>query len=355
MTQEAENQTSKKKNSRMALGRGLSALVSSTPIPAPTAKPTPTPTTTVVNPERASNLDSILTASKTPGDTKAPLEASPKPLSTQPETKTSSPTFLPISQIKTNPEQPRQEFSEGEISELSDSIKALGVIQPIIVRSRGGNYEIIAGERRFRAATRAGLQEVPVLIRDISEQEAFEIAMVENIQRQQLNPIEEGAGYQRLMDQFSLTTQEVAERVGKDRATVSNFTRLLRLPTVVQTLLREGKISTGHAKAILTVKEPSAQIGLANKIIAENLTVRAIEAIVSREVVLETKTKRSTGGGKQASSTSQYPDLEERLRNALGTKVTVHKKRKGGQIELHFFSEEELDRLAQILLENGGN
>lgn len=357
MTQQAENQSPKKKNSRMALGRGLSALVSSTPTQSPTPTPTPTPNVANANVEPAavSNRDAVVGTPKDLDNTKASPATSPTLTHNHPEKKASSPTFLPISQIKTNPEQPRQDFSESEISELSDSIKALGVIQPILVRSRGGNYEIIAGERRFRAATRAGLQEVPVLIRDISEQEAFEIAMVENIQRQQLNPIEEAAGYQRLMDEFSLTTQEVAERVGKDRATVSNFTRLLRLPVVVQTLLKEGKISTGHAKAILTVKEPSAQIGLANKIIAENLTVRAIEAIVSREVVLETKTKRSTGQSKQTSSTSQYPDLEERLRNALGTKVTVHKKRKGGQIELHFFSEEELDRLAQILLKNGGN
>jgi ParB family chromosome partitioning protein len=346
MAQQADNRT--KKNSRMALGRGLSALVSSTPVASPT--PTTTSPQTIQAPTDTDvhNTDSLDNASTNPANMKPVTAPSPA-------AKSSSQTLLPISQIKTNPDQPRQTFSDSEISELSDSIKTLGVIQPIIVRSRGGDYEIVAGERRFRAATRAGLQEVPVLIRDISEQEASEIAMVENIQRQQLNPIEEAAGYQRLMDQFSLTTQEVAERVGKDRATVSNFTRLLRLPDVVQELIKERKITTGHAKAILTVKEPSAQIGLANKIIAENLTVRAIEAIVSREVVLDTKTKRGPANSKTSSSNSQYSDLEERLRNALGTKVSIQRRRKGGQIELHFFSEEELDRLAQILLENGGN
>ena len=334
-----------KKNTRMALGRGLSALVSSPPSPKlqePQTNSTP-----------PSNVDSVVSPHVPPSIVSA------SNTSTESRSKDArTTTLLPISQIERNPEQPRQEFSETEISELSDSIKALGVIQPIIVRARGDKFEIIAGERRFRAATRAGLQEVPVLIREISEQEAFEIAMVENIQRQQLNPIEEAKGYQRLVDEFSLTIQEVAERVGKDRATISNFMRLLRLPDDVQDLVRSGKISIGHAKAILTVKEPSAQIGLANKIIAEHLSVRAIEAIVAREVVLDTRAKSSTSESpkqKESAHVSAYPDLEERLRNTLGTKVTVQKKRKGGQVELHFFSDEELDRLVQILLTNGGN
>lgn len=334
-----------KKNTRMALGRGLSALVSSPPSPKPHEQQTsPTP---------PSNVDSVVPQ----------YHQSPSSLATNSSNETVSKdarttTLLPISQIERNPEQPRQEFSDTEISELSDSIKALGVIQPIIVRARGDKFEIIAGERRFRAATRAGLQEVPVLIREISEQEAFEIAMVENIQRQQLNPIEEAKGYQRLVDEFSLTIQEVAERVGKDRATISNFMRLLRLPDEVQDLVRSGKISMGHAKAILTVKEPSAQIGLANKIISEHLSVRAIEAIVAREVVLDTRTKNTTSESPKTKGSGPipaYPELEERLRNTLGTKVTVQKKRKGGQVELHFFSDEELDRLVQILLTNRGN
>jgi ParB family chromosome partitioning protein len=189
---------------------------------------------------------------------------------------------------------------------------------------------------------------VPVLIRDLSERETLEIGIVENVQRQGLNPIEEALGYQRLMEDFSLSAQEVAERVGKDRATVSNMTRLLKLPAVVQEMLKDGRLSVGHAKAILTVKEPVAQIGLANKIVSENLSVRAIEAIVSREVVLEAPKK----GGNEAKSTKrdvQYPELEERLRNALGTKVSIRRNRKGGAIELHFYSDEELDRLIQIL------
>jgi len=191
---------------------------------------------------------------------------------------------------------------------------------------------------------------VPVLIRDLSERETLEIAIVENVQRQGLNPIEEALGYQRLIEDFSLSAQEVAERVGKDRASVANFVRLLKLPPVIQEMLKDGRLSVGHAKAILTVKEPVAQIGLANKIVAENLSVRAIEAIVSREVVFDAPKK---GGAKNGASASQnepiYPELEERLRNVLGTKVTIERSRKGGKIELHFYSDEELDRLIQLL------
>jgi ParB family chromosome partitioning protein len=258
-------------------------------------------------------------------------------------------TFLKLSEIEANPEQPRTNFTEAEISELADSIRALGVLQPILVRPFNGCYQIVAGERRFRAASRAGLSQVPVLIRDLSERETLEIALVENVQRQGLNPIEEALGYQRLMEDFSLSAQEVAERVGKDRATVSNTTRLLKLPAVVQEMVKDGRLSVGHAKAILTVKEPVAQIGLANKIVSEHLSVRAIEAIVSREVVLEAPKKGVRTENEKRPHLAQYPELEERLRNSLGTKVSIRRNRKGGAIELHFYSDDELDRLIQIL------
>lgn len=314
-----------KKNTRMALGRGLSALVSSA---APVA---------VVQPrEPASNTD-------------LPLASSAPEVVREAEGEV---TYLAISQIIANPNQPRQEFLEQEINELSESIKALGVLQPILVRPYAGGYQIVAGERRFRAANRAGLAQVPVIIRDLGERETLEIALVENIQRQSLNPIEEAKGYQRLIEDFSLTVQEVAERVGKDRATVANIARILKLPSAVQEMVRDGRISLGHAKAILTVKEPVVQISLANKIVAENLSVRAIEAIVSREVVLDASRKTSAGEGAETGKItriSAYPELEERLRNALGTKVSIRKARKGGAIELHYFSDAELDRLVQIL------
>ena len=317
-----------KKGARPALGRGLSALVStavSTP-PIQTREPAVNTDTPV-----ASVATSVLAA---------------------PEVKGEAPTVINISEIIANPGQPRQEFSEQELSELSESIKALGVLQPILVRPYAGGYQIVAGERRFRAATRAGLAQIPVIIRDLTERATFEIAMVENIQRQSLNPIEEAKGYQRLMDDFSLSVQEVGERVGKDRATVANTARLLKLPSVVQDMVRDGRISAGHAKAILTVKEPVAQISLANKVIAENLSVRAIEAIVSRTVVFDSPKKSSDDGEVSTAKTPHipaYPELEERLRNSLGTKVTIRKARKGGQVELHYFSDAELDRLVQIL------
>jgi ParB family chromosome partitioning protein len=261
--------------------------------------------------------------------------------------------------MRANPKQPRQDFSDQEIAELADSIKTLGVLQPILVRplqgAQSSTYQVVAGERRYRAAIRAGLSQVPVIIKSLSDKETLEIGIVENVQRQGLNPIEEALGYQRLMDEFSLTSNEVAERVGKDRATVANTARLLKLPQQVQDMVRDGRISVGHAKAILTVREPNAQIGLANKIITEGLSVRTIESIVKRDVTLEAPKKLGTGEGSTVTRVGRaaaYPEIEDRLRNSLGTKVTIRKKRKGGSIELQFFSDDELDRLVQFLAAN---
>lgn len=331
-----------KKQTRPALGRGLSALVSSS---APPASSTPPEQAQSAAGSRAqpSNADYPQTTAY-PQPTQA-VESTSKDL-----------ILLPLSQMRANPKQPRQDFSDQEIAELADSIKTLGVLQPILVRAISGaqssTYQVVAGERRYRAAIRAGLSQVPVIIKSLSDKETLEIAIVENVQRQGLNPIEEALGYQRLMDEFSLTNNEVAERVGKDRATVANAARLLKLPQQVQDMVRDGRISVGHAKAILTVREPNAQIGLANKIITEQLSVRAIESIVKRDVVLEAPKKLGTAEGisvPRLGRAAAYPEIEDRLRNALGTKVTIHKKRKGGSIELHFFSDEELDRIVQFL------
>ena len=310
-----------KKNQRMALGRGLSALVSSaTPVTVapPVAQPEPQVfDNTVRN-----------TTPSTPMDSSAGV------------------SYVEISRITANPDQPRVDFPEQEINELADSIKALGVLQPILVRPWAGGYQIVAGERRFRASIRAGLSQVPVIIKELTDRETFEVALVENVQRLNLNPLEEAKGYERLIEEFNLTAQEVAARVGKDRATVANLVRLLKLPAAVQDYLREGLITVGHAKAILTVKEPAAQTNLAQKVIDETLSVRALEAIVSREVVLQ-ESKRPRGA--KSAATSEFPELEERLRNTLGTKVTIYRSKKGGAIELHFFSDSELDRLVDIL------
>jgi ParB family chromosome partitioning protein len=305
----------------MALGRGLSALVSSA---APVAATPPIVPKASQLPENTVDLvrgDSTTVAN-------------------------SGVQYVDISRISANPEQPRVDFPEQEINELSESIKALGVLQPILVRPCQGSYQIVAGERRFRASVRAGLLQVPVLIKDLSDRDTFEVALVENVQRLNLNPLEEARGYQRLMDEFNLNAQEVAARVGKDRATVANLVRILKLPPAVQEYLREGIITVGHAKAILTVKEPAAQTSLAQKVIDESLSVRALEAIVSREVVLEEPKKPRVGKRIEA---SKFPEIEERLRNALGTKVTIRRSKKGGAVELHFFSDSELDRLIDIL------
>jgi ParB family chromosome partitioning protein len=309
-----------KKSARPALGRGLSALISA-------------PSVSLTSSAAAAN------------QADAPeIDGAPP-----------SVTFISVVAIAPNSKQPRKVFAEQEIQELSDSIKTLGVLQPILVRPFGaaGSFQIVAGERRYRAACKAGLHEIPVIVRTFSDQETLEVAIVENVQRQNLSPIEEAKSYQRLMDEFSQTAQEIAEKVGKDRATIANIVRVLRLPEVVQVMLEEGRITLGHAKAILTVKEPAAQIGLAKKVEEERLSVRALEAIVGREVVLEMPKK---GGASESSDSprapkeSVHPEIEERLRNVLGTKVSIHKTKAGvGSIELHFFSDEELDRLVDIL------
>ena len=302
-----------KKAPRMALGRGLSALVSSV---------APMATIPSQLPENSMDLN--------------------------PEAVVSNGVlYVDLARISANPEQPRTEFPEQEIAELSESIKALGVLQPILVRPFNSGYQIVAGERRFRAAMRAGLFQVPVMVKELSDRDTFEIALVENVQRLNLNPLEEARGYQRLMDEFNLHAQEVATKVGKDRATVVNLVRVLKLPTHIQEMLQQGLITVGHAKAILTVKEPAAQTSLALKVIDESLSVRALEAIVSREVVLAAP--KQPKGTRASAPESELPEVEERVRNALGTKVSIKRTKQGGIVELHFFSDSELDRLVDIL------
>lgn len=336
-----------KRAGRSALGRGLSALVSTS------ASVPVTPPVVHVEGSAALNRFERQPSAQEAGlpETIAAVTAAASPLGVAAPGGVS---YLPIEQLRPNPTQPRQHFAEQEIAELSDSIKALGVLQPILVRPRDDHYQIVAGERRYRAATRAGLPQVPVIIKEFDDRQTLEVALVENVQRHNLNPLEEAKGYQRLIDEFSLTALEVAERVGKDRATVANIVRILRLPPAVQEFIADGRISLGHAKAILTVKEPSAQINLAQKVIDEGLSVRALEAIVGRVVVFDSSSKKvrpelpldgaAVGGAREAA----YPELEERLRNIVGTKVQIHRTKAGGSIELHYYSEAELDRLVVL-------
>lgn len=316
------------KPSKSVLGRGLSALISS-PVP-------------VKQNVDLVNRDSTTTAIGN--------------LNVVSTSTINSVTYAKIELLINNPTQPRQEFKEAELQELAASIKALGVLQPILVRKSRtelDKLEIIAGERRWRAAKLANLTQVPVIIKDISDLEALEVALVENIQRANLNPVEEAQTYQRLMEQFGLGQQEVAERVGKDRASVSNYLRILKLPNVIIDLLKEGKLTVGHAKALLTIKEPAAQISLAKKVVEENLSVRGLEAITSRVVVLDSnKTKPSAFKklSQNAEGVNPFPEVVDRMRTALGTKVSIRHHESGrGRIEIEYFSEQELDRLVESI------
>ncbi len=258
--------------------------------------------------------------------------------------------YLPISQIINNPQQPRTDFHSDEIAELSESIKKVGVLQPILVRpsrSAAGMFEIVAGERRWRASKAANITQLPVIIKELGDRDTLEIAIIENVQRENLNAIEEAKAYQRLSDEFGLSQEEIAEKVGKDRASISNILRLLKLSKEVQLLVSENKLSIGHAKAILSIKDHTGQLSLAKKAVAEGLSVRALESIVSRAVVLDVgKTLKEKTEPQAREKSGGYPETIEQLRRALGTKVIIKHHPSGrGKIEIEYFSEAELDRV----------
>lgn len=265
--------------------------------------------------------------------------------------------FLDISKVQANPAQPRKIFLDSEIRELADSIRNMGVLQPIVVRSskeQDGVFEIVAGERRFRASKMAGLTAIPAIIKELSDWESLEIALVENVQRAELNPVDEAQAYQKLMDQYSLSQEAVAERIGKERTTVANLVRILKLHPEVLKLVRDAKLSLGHAKALLAVKDTSAQFSLAKKCLEEGLSVRAVEALASTAAVLDGQKRAALHGkdlsiaGRLQSSNQSFPDVLERLRRALGTKVLIrHNKSGRGKIEIEYFSEVELERLVE--------
>ena len=252
---------------------------------------------------------------------------------------------LSMDQILPNRFQPRQQFIPEETSELSDSIKKNGILQPVIVRRKGdGVFELIAGERRLRAAKQAGLHTVPVVIRNASDEQAMELALVENLQRKDLNPMEEARGFHRMMKEFGYTQDTIAQRIGKDRSTIANMTRLVNLPPEVQGLVESGDITTGHAKVILGLHGSETQIRLAKQIVQGRLSVRQAEQEAAR-------TARPGKVRRSLRIPAAYPDLEDRLRRRLGTRVNILKNRRGGKIVVQYFSSEELDRLVEILLE----
>lgn len=253
--------------------------------------------------------------------------------------------LVSINKVEPNREQPRRNFEEDALLELADSIKQFGILQPLLVQKKKDYYEIIAGERRWRAAKMAGLKKVPIIIRDYTEQEVVEIALIENIQRENLNAIEEAMAYKRLLEEFSLKQDEVAERVSKSRTAVTNSMRLLKLDERVQQMIVDDMISTGHGRALLAIDSMDEQYSLAMMIFDEKLSVREIEKIVKAS-----KNPKKIKEKKKIEHMFAYEDLQEKMIHAIGTKVVVNPKANGkGKIEIEYYSQEELERIFDLI------
>lgn len=253
-----------------------------------------------------------------------------------------------INKVEPNREQPRKNFDEDALMELSDSIKQFGVLSPLLVQDKGTYYEIIAGERRWRAAKMAGLKEVPVIIRNLTDQEIVEISLIENIQREDLNPIEEALAYKRLLEEFHLKQDEVAERVSKSRTAVTNSMRLLKLDERVQQMIIDEMITTGHARAILSITDKDKQYEFAQRIFDEKLSVRDVEKEVKR-MQKEKKADKNKENDFDPKLQAIYTDLEEQLKGIFGTKVSINAKdKKKGKIEIEYYSQDELDRIINL-------
>ena len=329
------------KQERKALGRGLRALISPAHVPV----------------EDGSAARSIETHIEEPKVASEPVieEGGASELKEVEKSSSSAEhivSFLDLAEVFANPDQPRKVFSREDLDDLVESIERVGVLQPIVVRPRNGQFEIVAGERRWRAAQEAGLEKVPAIIKDIDDKEAFQLSLIENIQRQQLNPIEEARGYLRLIEEFGLTQEQVSEVVGKKRASVANTLRLLNLDDEVLRLVEKEQISQGHAKVILGVKDKIAQRRLANRIVQEGLSVRAVEKILPNILVLDSgkAVKQSLEPLKEQEKTPSYPELLDRLRSATGTRVNIKQKETGrGRIVVEFYSEDELGRLVDLI------
>ena len=253
---------------------------------------------------------------------------------------------LRISEVEPNREQPRKKFDEDALLELSESIKQYGVLQPLLVQKRDGYYEIIAGERRWRAAKMAGLKEVPVVIKDFTDQQIVEISLIENIQREDLNPIEEALAYKRLLTEFKLKQDSIAERVSKSRTAVTNSLRLLKLDERVQQMLIDEMISAGHARAILAIPDKDKQASVAMKVFDEKLSVRETEKLVKH--IVEPPKKKAE---KQVNTAEDaiYESLEEKMKGIVGTRVFIHRKKNNkGKIEIEYYSRDELERIIEL-------
>ena len=259
-----------------------------------------------------------------------------------PHAPTSGLAQIPIAQIQPNPYQPRRTFNEASIDELARSVREHGIVQPLVVMRVGDKYKLIAGERRFRAAQKAGLATVPVVVKDsLKSGDALQIALVENIQREDLNPMEEANAYHQLHDEFGMTQEEIARRVGKERSTVANFLRLLKLPASVKELLAGGQLSMGHARALLAVDSAKKQEALAERVVKNDLNVRQTEMLASEKPKPQKK---------EEAKDVFTRDAEDKLQRALRTKVEIDRKRRGGVIHIQFGSEDELIRVVEDLM-----
>ena len=257
--------------------------------------------------------------------------------------------MLKLDLVQPNKEQPRKTFDEEKINELAESIKNYGVLQPLLVQKNDSFYEIIAGERRWRAAKAAGLKEVPAVLKEYSKQEAMEISLIENVQRADLNPIEEALGYKQLIDEFGLTQEEIAVRVAKSRTVITNTMRLLKLDEQIQNMLVQGVITSGHARALLSLEDIQMQLKAAKEILDKKLSVRETERLVKR-LQKEASGEKKEEKKKDETVALIYQDLEDRMKSVMGTKVSIHNKDKNkGRIEIEYYSEAELERIVEMI------
>lgn len=256
--------------------------------------------------------------------------------------------MVKIALLEPNQSQPRMRFDQEQMEELAESIKQHGILQPLLVQKKDGFYEIIAGERRWRAAKLAGLKEVPVVIRQYTPQESVEIALIENLQREDLNPIEEAKAYQRLIQEFGLKQEEIAEKVSKNRTTITNAMRLLKLDEGIQNMVIENVISSGHGRALLGLEDPAMQLKAAKMIVEDKLSVRETERLVKR--LLREAEEKDKPKKEEKNINFIYQNLEERMKTIMGTKVTIHNKDKNkGRIEIEYYSEAELERIVEMI------
>lgn len=267
----------------------------------------------------------------------------------KPEDRVNIVLFVPVDHIRKNPHQPRKEFDEERLDELADSIKEHGLIQPVTVRYIGEKrFELISGERRLRAAKLAGLKEIPAFIREADDEQSMAFALIENIQREELNPLEVALGYKRLLEEFDYTQAEVAKRVGKNRTTVTNMLRLLNLPDFIQSALKSNQISMGHARALITIEDEDVQKKILNKVIDRGMSVRQIEEAVRDVSQPSRSNKKKSSSSNKEELDPFYKEISARLRRTFSTKVNINPKKEGGEIKIEYYSEDDLERILAI-------